>query len=93
MIEHYSTPVDGLLDQWTRLRKSERAHAFLALPHEYMDDFFLALDARAQAELVLALPEGERRMFVRLLPPDDAADLIQECPEDAARVCDGTYGR
>ena len=81
MIEHYSTPVDGLLDQWTRLRKSERAHAFLALPHEYMDDFFLALDARAQAELVLALPEGERRMFVRLLPPDDAADLIQECPE------------
>jgi magnesium transporter len=43
-----------------------------------MDDFFLELGAEAQAELVRALPEGERRLYVRLLAPDDAADLIQE---------------
>jgi len=79
MIEPY-TPTDDLLDQWPHLRKSERAKAFLSLSHEYMDDFFLALDARAQAELVLALPEGERRMLVRLLAPDDAADFVEKCP-------------
>ena len=80
MIEH-STLADDLLHQWPHLRKSERVQAFLALAHESMDDVFLALDARAQAELVLALPDGERRMFVRLLAPDDAADLVQECPD------------
>jgi magnesium transporter len=47
-----------------------------------MDNFFLGgLDARSQSELVLALPGGERRLYIRLLAPDDAADLIQESPE------------
>lgn len=83
MIEQHSqTPADDLLDQWPRLRKAERLEAFHRLPQEYMDNFFLELDARAQAKLVLALPEGERRMFVRLLAPDDAADLIQEAPPE-----------
>jgi magnesium transporter len=82
MIEPAQSPADELLDQWPHLRKSERVQAFESLPREYMDDFFLALDAKAQAKLVLALPEGQRRMCVRLLAPDDAADLIQECPHD-----------
>src|SRR5271170_7569450 len=81
MIEHSQTPSDELLDQWPHLRRSQRLQAFQALPREYMDDFFLSLDAKAQSELVFALPEGERRLFVRLLAPDDAADLIQESPK------------
>jgi magnesium transporter len=48
-----------------------------------MDDFFLSLDAKAQSELVLAIPAGERRLCVRLLAPDDAADLIQASPKRA----------
>jgi magnesium transporter len=82
MIEQSLTPADELLDQWPHLRKSQRKQAFQQLPREYMDDFFLSLDAHAQTELLLALPEAERRLFVRLLPPDDAADLIQESPEN-----------
>jgi magnesium transporter len=74
------TTADTLLDQWPHLRKSERIRAFEALPRQYMDDFFLSLDAKAQSELVLALPAGERRLFVRLLAPDDAADFIQTSP-------------
>jgi magnesium transporter len=31
---------------------------------------------------VLELPGGERRIWLRLLPPDDAADLIQMAPEE-----------
>ena len=44
-------------------------------------NFFLALDAKSQSELVFALPEGERRLYIRLLAPDDAADLIQQSPK------------
>jgi len=33
--------------------------------------------------VVLSLPPVERRSWIRLLPPDDAADLIQAAPSDA----------
>src|SRR5271157_5178319 len=81
MIDHSLTAADELLDEWPRLRKSARVAKFEGLPREYMDNFFLDLDAKSQSELVLALPEGERRLYVRLLAPDDAADLIQESPK------------
>ena len=71
---------DELLDAWSRLRRPERVPRFRALPRELSDNFFLSLKARSQAELVLGLPEGERRLYIRLLAPDDAADLIQEAP-------------
>jgi magnesium transporter len=77
------TAADTLLDQWPHLRRSERIQAFAGLPRENMDDFFLGLDVKAQSELVLALPAGQRRLFVRLLAPDDAADLIQASPQRA----------
>jgi magnesium transporter len=32
-------------------------------------------------ELVLSMPEEERRVWLRTLAPDDAADLIQDAPE------------
>lgn len=83
MDTHIQTTADVLLDQWPRLRRSQRLRAFAELPREFMDDFFLSLDAKAQSELVLGLPSGERRMFVRLLAPDDGADLVQESPEHA----------
>jgi magnesium transporter len=82
MIEHDLTPADELLDRWHHIRKSQRIQAFQALPRQYMDDFFLGLDAHAQAELLLTIPDEERRLFVRLLPPDDAADVVQESPEN-----------
>jgi magnesium transporter len=81
MLDHSVTVADTLLDQWPHLRGSQRLQAFRRLPRENTDDFFLELDAHAQAELVLALPEGERRLYVRLLPPDDAADVIQASPQ------------
>jgi magnesium transporter len=77
------TATDTLLYQWPHLRKSERIQAFENLPREDMDDFFLRLEAKAQSDLVLALPAGQRRVYVRLLAPDDAADLIQASPQRA----------
>jgi magnesium transporter len=80
MIQQSLTAADELLDQWPHLRKSERVAGFQGLPREQMDNFFLALDAKSQSDLVLALPEGERRLVVRLLAPDHAADLLQKSP-------------
>ena len=81
MIGHSLNAADELLDLWPMLRKSERVERFESLPREYMDNFFLALDANAQSHLLLSIPEGERRMYMRLLAPDDAADLIQQSPK------------
>jgi len=79
-MEHSLTVSDELLDRWSRLRRSERVAAFKDLPDEEKDNFFLALPSTSQARLLLALPQGERRLYLRLLAPDDAADLIQESP-------------
>jgi len=81
MITHSLNAADELLDLWPSLRRSQRLAHFEALPREQMDNFFLALDARAQSGLLLSLPEGERRLYMRLVAPDDAADLIQESPK------------
>jgi magnesium transporter len=46
-----------------------------------VDSLFLALDAGAQSQLLLWIPQGERRLYLLLLAPDDAADLIRESPK------------
>jgi magnesium transporter len=70
-----------LLDTWEDLDGTEQVAAFAALPRGEADDFFLALDARHQLELLRALPPGECRIWLRLLAPDDAADVIQTARE------------
>jgi magnesium transporter len=40
------------------------------------------LEPRERATLLLSLPRGEQRLWLRLLPPDDAADLVQEAPSE-----------
>lgn len=64
------------------LSLEERVEGFEVLKRDAADDFFLQLSARDRAQLLLALPVGERRLWMRMLAPDDAADLIQEAPGD-----------
>jgi magnesium transporter len=71
-----------LYQQWDDLSESERVDAFRELPRERADEFFLGLSSRDQIALLLALPESERRSWLRLLPPDDAADVLQLAPEE-----------
>src|SRR3982751_6988996 len=73
---------DHLIDRWPTLSTAEQVQLFHQIPHSEADDFFLSLSAHDQAQLVLALPEGEHRLWLRLLPPDDAVDLIQQLPDD-----------
>src|SRR5882724_3331105 len=81
MADKNFTPAE-LYDAWPLLSMEERVEGFEFLQREQADDFFLQLSARDRAQLVLALPVGERRLWIRLLAPDDAADLIQEAPAD-----------
>ena len=69
--------VERLMESWPELSQDARVKAFNALPRAETDDFFLQLGARDQAELIFLLPEAERRIWLRLLAPDDAADLFQ----------------
>jgi magnesium transporter len=82
--------VDGVLDArellsaWPVLTPEERAEGFEKLPRVDADDFFLSLDSTSQAQLLRAMPGGERRLWARLLPPDDVADVVQEMTEREA---------
>ena len=81
MTDKNFTPTE-LYEAWPVLSMEERVEGFEFLQREEADDFFLQLSARDRAQLVLALPPGERRLWIRLLAPDDAADLIQEGPSE-----------
>src|ERR1044071_7829165 len=76
-----TSDLEGLRASWPAMGKRERVAAFQALPRDVADDFFLSLEARDQCELLLTVPEGERRIWMRLLAPDDAADLVQLASE------------
>jgi magnesium transporter len=76
-----TTDVEKLLEAWDSLSEEERVEAFHHLPRSQADDFFFALAPRDQSHLILSLPPGERRIWMRLLAPDDATDLIQQTPE------------
>src|SRR5690554_8020893 len=69
---------EELHDVWATLASDERAEAFELLRLEDQADFFLNLRALGQAQILLGLPEPMRKTWMRILPPDDAADVLQE---------------
>ncbi len=73
---------DDLREAWHVLTEAERAEGFRILPRDQAEDFFGDLDSNAQAKLLWALPASERRSWMRLLPPDDAADLVQAAADE-----------
>ncbi|MBI2375438.1 MAG: magnesium transporter [Deltaproteobacteria bacterium] len=75
---------DELRDVWPILSVEERVEAFQQMSRSQSDDFFLELSAQEQASIILAMPVTERRLWLRLLAPDDAVDLIQ-CTDENER--------
>jgi magnesium transporter len=71
-----------LRDVWMILTPDERFDGFRLLPRGDAEEFFLELGARDHAELILSLPGTERRVWMRLLAPDDAADVLQAAPSE-----------
>lgn len=71
---------EELREVWPVLSADERVEAFQHMDRTESDDFFIGLSAREQAAILLAMAGSERRLWLRLLAPDDAADVIQELP-------------
>lgn len=71
-----------LYDAWPFLSHSDRVEGFKLLSRVEAEELFLSLSAMDQVALLLELPQGERRLWMRLLAPDDAADVIQAAPEE-----------
>jgi magnesium transporter len=65
---------------WRILSVQERVEAFQHMERAESYDFFLSLSAAEQASIILSMPNNERRFWLRLLAPDDAADVIQHVP-------------
>jgi magnesium transporter len=73
-----------LREAWPLLLEYERVEGFKQLSPGEAESFFLSLESRDQAHLLLGLPVQERRLWIRLLAPDDATDLIQQAPREEA---------
>ena len=71
---------DDLREIWSFANPEEKVEGFRSLSPAEAEDLFLTLDTRAQSELLAALPANERQLWMRQLPPDDAADLLQSTP-------------
>src|SRR6185436_18830221 len=48
------------------------------LPREEAEDYFLELTTRGHVTLLQGMSPREKRAWLRLMPPDDAADVITE---------------
>lgn len=71
-----------LAEAWWLLDQPDRIAGFRLLEPGDAEEFFFDLPSADQAELLLSLTPAERRLWLRLLPPDDAADLIQEAGDE-----------
>jgi magnesium transporter len=76
-------PADVLLEWWRDLPESEQIDAFLGLSPQEASILFLALETADRVFLLEPQTEQQRRVWLRLLPPDEAADLLQGFDEDA----------
>lgn len=69
---------DELHEAWRLLSPEERVESFGFLSPEEAQDFFLDMRPADQLMIIQESPPAIRRSWVRLLAPDDAADLLQE---------------
>lgn len=77
-----SFALSELYEAWPVLSLQERVEGFQLLQQDDAEDFFLHLSAKDKAMLALALPLGERKLAMKVLPPDDAMDVIHEAPNE-----------
>jgi magnesium transporter len=69
---------EELREEWPSLGHAERLQRFREMHTGEKADFFLDLSAHDQCDLLQRLPADQRHVWIRLLAPDDAADLLQE---------------
>jgi len=81
-LESGSSRVEVLLNEWQDLSQDQRTDFFRSLNQDDAEDFFLSLSRHDQNSLFQDFTRGERRLWIRFLAPDDAADVMQEANDD-----------
>jgi magnesium transporter len=76
------SPLEKLQEGWSSLPLDRRHDGFYALAREDAEELFLNLSSADQYDLVKDLQNTQKRGWIRILAPDDAADLIQQFPFD-----------
>ena len=69
-----------LYEAWPVLSIRERVEGFKLLQQDDAENFFLHLSPRDKGQITLALLPGERKLWMRLLAPDEALDVLQQAP-------------
>lgn len=77
---------EELHEAWRLLSPEERIESFGFLSPEEAQDFFLEMRPADQLMIIRQSPPALRRGWLRLLAPDDAADLLQEEEEPENRA-------
>ena len=80
--EEASSPAE----QWLAVPSDERLGTFQALRRTEAAEVFQALDPSEQVILLHELPVQERRIWLRLLPLDAMADVVQHADNDDERI-------
>jgi magnesium transporter len=83
----------AVLAEWADLCQAERIAVLGGLPQRQAADFFLGLSTHGQLELLLAMSDKDRRAWLRLLPPDDLADLLQAAGSSRQLLASGLNER
>jgi len=79
-IAEKSLALAELYETWPVLSRRDRVEGFKLLQRDDAEDFFLHLSAQDKSQLTLALAPGERKVWMRLLAPEEAVDVIQQAP-------------
>lgn len=80
---------ESLIERWATLPTDARLGFFQSLEPDDAQALFMGLSATEQSEILLALPASRAALWLRFLPPDDVADVIQSVDDqERARLTD-----
>ncbi|HNV85895.1 MAG TPA: magnesium transporter [Candidatus Omnitrophota bacterium] len=68
-------------EMWDVLSPDEQIEAFELLDRPSAQEFLFTLSRHKRAAFILQASEAERLFWMRQLPPDEAADIIQQSPK------------
>lgn len=72
--------IEQLHESWGELSPEDQLVKFRELSAELAQEFFDELSTVENARLLETMPASEQRLWMRVLAPDDAADVIQDMP-------------
>jgi magnesium transporter len=76
------SPAAELLAAWPSMTSDERFEAFRHIDRAEAGGFFLGLSTSDQVAVLHRVKLGERQVWLRLLAPDDAVDVVQHLPAE-----------